>query len=172
MEEEFATHVFDRALCDAIIATFPVSTAIDIGCGKGDYVKAIREAGISCQGFDGSPRTPEFSDGMCGVKDFSEPQDIGMFDLVVCLEVGEHIPAKYEQVFIDNICRVSREYICLSWAIVGQGGTGHVNCRNNGYVINEMRNRGFVIDWEHTEYLREKSTLPWFRNTIMVFEKW
>ena len=168
--EEADTHVFDAQLCEAIIATFPVSTAVDIGCGKGDYVRALRDADIPCWGYDGSPLTKEFCE-VCETMDFSVPQDIGEFDLVLSMEVGEHVPVEYEQVFIDNICRASREYVCLSWAIEGQGGTGHVNCRNNGYIINEMYRRGFDVDWEHTEYLREQSTLPWFKNTIMVFEK-
>lgn len=170
-EEEFATHVFDGELCNIIIATFPVSTAVDIGCGRGDYVMALREAGIACWGFDGSPSTGELSGGVCETMDFSEPRDIGQFDLVLCLEVGEHVPVGYEQTFIDNICKASREYVCLSWAVAGQGGTGHVNCRNNGYIINEMQKRGFEIDWEHTEYLRERSTLPWFKESLMVFNK-
>lgn len=169
-QEEMATHEYDAQLCEAMIASFPVRTVADIGCGRGDYTRAFREANVFCRGFDGNPLTKELCDA-CEIRDFSEPQDIGVFDLVVSLEVGEHIPAEYESIFLDNICKASKEYVCLSWAIEGQEGTGHVNCQNNGYIINEMQRRGFEIDWEHTEYLREKSTLSWFKNTIMVFEK-
>lgn len=170
-EDETDTHVFDEELCSAIISTFHVDTAVDIGCGDGRYTFALNADGILCDGYDGNPMTPEITGDRCAVKDFSDPVDIGQYDLVLCLEVGEHIPVKYEQTFLDNICGASQEYICLSWAIEGQDGTGHVNCRNNGYIINEMQRRGFDIDWEHTEYLREKSTLSWFKNTVMVFEK-
>ena len=120
-------------------------------------------------GHDGSPLTPELSFGLCKIMDFSVPRHIGKYDLVLCLEVGEHIPIKYENIFLNNICRASVRWICLSWAIEGQGGTGHVNCRNNGYVAGEMHQRGFEMDVDKTKLLREKCSIPWFKNTIMIF---
>jgi hypothetical protein len=170
-DEETKTHVHDEALCSAIIKTFPVLTAVDIGCGTGSYTRRLRKAGIDCMGYDGSPLTPELSGGLCKILDFSSPADIGKFDLVLSLEVGEHIPIQYEQIFIDNLCNASRKFICLSWAIIGQGGTGHVNCRDNYYVIGEMNKRGFIIDHMRTAFLRENSRISWFKNTVMTFKK-
>jgi 2-polyprenyl-3-methyl-5-hydroxy-6-metoxy-1,4-benzoquinol methylase len=169
---ETNTHEFDKPLCDAIIHLFGhVGRIIDIGCGKGDYVKAFLNKGIDCIGYDGSPLTPALSDHTCSIMDFSSPVDIGKFDLVLCLEVGEHIPEQYEKVFIDNLSNASKEFIILSWAIEGQPGIGHVNCRNNPYIIRELQKRGFDYNAYISEYLREESTLPWFKNTLMVFFK-
>ena len=172
---ETDTHVCDEPLCTAIIEMYKdVKTAVDIGCGNGQYTRNMIDAGIDCKGFDGSPLTPEITEGLCKEMDFSIPTDVGQFELVLCLEVGEHIPAKYEEVFIDNICRASMKHICLSWALEGQAGWGHVNCRNNDYVINELDKRGFKYKPEETLSLR-KSTganpyLWWFKDTVMVFE--
>jgi len=169
---ETNTHDWDRPLASELVKMFKTSaTIVDIGCGNGGYTKHFIENGLSCVGFDGSPLTPEITGGLCGIMDFSVPVDIGKFDFVLSLEVGEHIPASYEQIFIDNLANTSKKFICLSWGVEGQGGLGHVNCRNNDYVIRELAKRGFVYDSKKSNQLRSVSTFPWFKNTVMVFKK-
>lgn len=163
-------HCFDSPLSEALTEMFR-GDIIDIGCGPGEYVKAFLNKGKKCIGFDGSPLTYQITNGICNTMDFSKPVDLGKFDTVISLEVGEHIPKKYEDIFIDNLVRASNKYICLSWAIEGQAGIGHVNCHNNDYVINKMNKRGFLYEKEMSEKLRNVSTLPWFKDTIMVFIK-
>lgn len=169
----YFTHYCDAVLCEALIGLFKdrVKTVVDIGCGNGEYVRKFIEAGIDCIGFDGSPLTPNISGGLCQVRDFSQPTDIGVYDLAYSLEVGEHIPAGYEQIFIDNVVKASNKYIVLSWAVEGQPGLGHINCRNNDYVIGEMQKLNCTYNKEDSEYLRSHSTFPWFANTVMVFIK-
>jgi len=171
--EETNTHMCDIYLTYAVIHLIKdrLKTIIDIGCGDGKYTKKFNENGFECVGFDGSPLTPELTNNLCKIMDFSEPVDIGKFDLVFCLEVGEHIPSQYEQTFIDNICRATKNDIVLSWAVEGQSGNGHVNCKNNDYVINEMSTRGFEIDKESTNFLREQCKIPWFKDTVMYFKR-
>jgi len=173
-KDETDIHLCDQPLNDAIIKMFKgVKTAIDIGCGNGSYIKNFIDAGIDCIGYDGSPLTLEITSGLpCYIQDFSDPVDAGKFDLVVSLEVGEHIPKQFEQIFIDNVCRAAKRHIVLSWATEGQGGRGHVNCRNNDYVIKEMESRGYVFDKEKSDILKGASTLDWFKNTVMVFRGW
>jgi hypothetical protein len=170
--EETNTHEYDASLARAIIKFFPhVKYVADIGCGNGRYTQNFINHGISCDGYDGSPLTPELTGGMCEVMDFSRPVNIGKFDLVLSLEVGEHIPAEYEQIFINNICNASNKFLLLSWAIEGQHGIGHVNCHSNEYIISELQLRGFThIKW-FSEILRDEATLPWFKDTLMVFYK-
>lgn len=164
------THVCDQTLCDSIIKMFKVKTAVDIGCGNGAYTHNLIDSGIDCCGFDGSPLTYILTSGLCSVMDFSQPVMIGKFDLVLCLEVGEHVPNEYEKVFIDNICNASQKWICLSWGIPGQPGYGHVNCQTNEYIINELKSRGFNYRNDLSLILRENSTFDWFKNTLMIFE--
>lgn len=169
-------HLCDKGLALAIVQMFKpfVKTAVDIGCGDGSYTKILIKNGINCQGYDGNPITPQLSGNLCKVMDFADPQDIGQFDLVLSLEVGEHIPKRWEQIFINNLCRASRKFICMSWAIEGQAGFGHFNCQNNDYVINEMAKRYFVYCPKASMVLREssdKKVFPWFANTILVFKK-
>lgn len=171
--KETDTHEFDASLAKAIVfwSYEYEGWFIDIGCGNGSYVRYLMDHNIEVVGYDGSPLTPELTGGLCKVMDFSVPQNIGKFRNVLSLEVGEHIPAQYEDIFIDNLCNASYENIILSWAVEGQPGIGHVNCRNNDYIEDKFRARGFeYIFWE-TANLREAATLPWFKNTIMVFRR-
>lgn len=161
------SHCHDESLMEAMMTLFGL-TAYDIGCGDGSYTRTLIENGIACQGMDGSPLTPQITNGLCTVMDFSEPQDLPEVDTVLSLEVGEHIPQEYEQIFLDNICVARR--VILSWAVEGQAGNGHVNCRNNDYIINEMKCRGYAYNTQASAELRAASTLPYFKNTLMVFD--
>lgn len=93
------------------------------------------------------------------------------FDLVMSLEVGEHIPQEYEEIFFNNLAQNSNSYILLSWAVPNQGGDGHVNCRTNEYVIKKMQDLRFSLNVPISNYLREKASLKWFHKTIMFFQR-
>jgi hypothetical protein len=170
--EGYTTHTFDEKLAKAIFKTFKkAKTAIDIGCGDGRYTKYLIDNGIETKGYDGNPLTPQISNNLCGVKDFSFPVNLGKFDLALSLEVGEHIPKQFEKVFLDNVTYAATKYICLSWAVFGQPGYGHFNCQNNDYIITELLKRGFIINTQWSQDIRDHSTLPWFKDTVMAFEK-
>lgn len=169
-KDELKDHVFDEPLCRFISTLLKIDTCVDIGCGNGSYVDYLSDY-FFCEGYDGNPLTTEITKGACYVLDFSCPQNIGNFDLVLSLEVGEHIPKKYEKIFLDNICNTSDKFVILSWAIPGQGGSGHVNCQPNEYIIWEMYKRGFAFDLITTSSLRYSSSLSWFMNTLMFFNK-
>jgi len=164
-------YFFDEPLCNSIISLVKnyAKTIIDIGCGNGAYTNHFIKNGFECSGFDGNPFTPELTNNTCQIKDFSQFVDVGKFDVVLSLEVAEHIPNKHEQIFIDNLCRVAKNNIIMSWAVEGQGGIGHINCKNNDYVINEFKKRGYTYNVESSNFLRENSTVSWFKDTIMVF---
>ena len=55
--------------------------------------------------------------------DLTTPNTLRVYDWILCLEVGEHIPKKYESVLIDNIASHARVGAVISWAIPGQGVT-------------------------------------------------
>jgi 2-polyprenyl-3-methyl-5-hydroxy-6-metoxy-1,4-benzoquinol methylase len=166
-------HLYDKPLSDAIISFFKnekTENIIDLGCGMGNYVKALREQGFECDGFDGNPNTVLLTNGMGKVLDFSKPFDLHKkYDWVLSLEVGEHIPEEFEGIFLNNLVCHAKNGIILSWAIPGQPGDGHVNCKTNRYIITQMKKRGWKYDERAARNLREKSTLGWFKNTIMVF---
>lgn len=168
-------HVHDSALCSAIFNFLDkkkCSSLADVGCGEGKYVKYFMSKGLNAEGFDGNLKTKEISKGLCSTFDFSKPaKKFKKYDWVLSLEVGEHIPREYESVFMQNLNQLNTKGMILSWAVEGQSGKGHYNCRNNSYIIEKFVSMGYKYCEKDSMHLRQSSKAKWFKNTIMVFEK-
>lgn len=179
-------HEHDEGLAKALVEflkkqskTRPVLLVMDVGCGDGFYTNYINQNSnneIMCWGIDGNPNTVKLAGSTTSIADLTKPLSWHVSDWVLCLEVGEHIPSTFEATFLQNLDKLNRYGIILSWAIPGQGGDGHVNCQNNQDIINKMEALGFVFRVEETKDLREQcGTYPnpcyWFRDTLMVFRR-
>ena len=174
-EEAESQHVYDSSLSNSLLEFFKHENAhnvCDFGCGMGCYVKHFSENGLNATGYDGNPKTPELTNGMCNVLDLAEPVRLDSpFSWAMSLEVGEHLPPQFEDVFIGNLHNNNKDGIVLSWAVEGQGGHGHYNERNNDYIKSKICELGYINDTQAEDQLRSSSTLSWFKNTIMVFRK-
>ena len=169
-------HIHDRSLAEALASYLLITghkTVVDFGCGMGDYARAFKASNLTVEAFDGNPNTETLTEGIGRVLDLTKPFYLKKkFDAVMSLEVGEHIPAEFEVLFLDNICKHVRKTLIISWAIEGQGGSGHVNCKNNDYIIATVCERGFKYNEKHTNHLREAATnASWFGYTLMVFNR-
>ena len=164
-------HCYDPDLANALVEFCANRTVLDLGCGKGDYVRTLRNAGVVAEGVDGNPETPVLSQGLCNVADLTDVLDLGKHDVVLCLEVAEHVPPKYEPAVLENIVWHCRETVVLSWAHPGQVGAGHVNTRPSDYVEARLSDYGLQINRGATRALRAKARLPWFRTNLFVAEK-
>ena len=167
-------HRFDEPLASKLSTMFRPSLAADVGCGPGQYCKFFKDRGWpEVHGYEGTQGIKElgiYDDIM--VVDLTKRRWVEIdYDLVISLEVGEHIPKQFEQVFIDNLCEYVHRDLVLSWAIPGQGGKGHFNEQVNEYVIKEFEKRGLVFNINRSAVLRESASLGWFQNTIMVFRR-
>ena len=77
----------------------------------------------------------------------------------------------HEATFIENLHRHNARGMILSWATKGQGGTGHVNEQDNGYVKARVCAKGYVNDVEAERALREAARFSYFKRTVMVFRR-
>jgi hypothetical protein len=162
---------FDEGLMRALLPTLRGKRVCDLGCGVGLYVRWLREHSVEAVGYDGNPNTSQLSNQLCATLNLAEPiLGVPQFDAIMSLEVGEHIPKRYERVFLDNITNLA-EFVILSWAVPHQHGDGHVNCRSNTYIIFQMWLRGFKFHAQDTVMLRSNCTLDWLKNTVMVFSR-
>ena len=168
-------HCYDATLADSLIVFLQNENAksvVDFGCGMGHYVKTFQQNGINVVGFDGNPDTPELTNNLCEVLDLSVPKQFDEpFDWVLSLEVGEHLPQQFEDIFIHNLHNNNKHGILLSWAVKGQGGHGHFNEQNNEYIKSKICNLGYTNDVESETVMRKRASLSWFKRTIMVFRK-
>lgn len=167
-------HRYDPALAQYIRETFLFQSIADVGCGLGNYCKFFKESGIPIvHGYEGTQEINKIAvyDDIFSM-DLTKNRwvEIG-YDLVLCLEVGEHIPKNHEQGFINNLCRYVEDLLIISWAIPGQGGAGHFNEKSNECVIREFSKRGMAFDKRASLKLREAADLKWFKNTLILFER-
>ena len=171
-----ACHVYDEVLSNSLATFFKkemisTDTIIDLGCGKGDYVKNLRRNGISTDGLDGNPHTKDWLDNAL-IHDLSKEITFEKkYNWVLSLEVAEHLPKQFEENYIANVHNNNLDGVVLSWAVAGQGGWGHFNEQNNDYVINLFEKMGYSYDEKSSNFLRDGCSLSWFKNTIMVFRK-
>jgi hypothetical protein len=163
-------------LMELLLQLLPTNKiVIDFGCGPGFYVKYLQDKGYMAFGIEGTPKHDGDQTESIIRKDLSLPLDYLPMHNTISFEVGEHIYSECESIFLDNITKNVESKVVMSWAIPGQGGHGHINEKDNVYIINEMEKRGFKLNLEETLMLRneirKQQYFWWFRNTLMSFDK-
>ncbi len=147
----------------------------DMGCGLGNYLKDLKNYGFyidNLVGFEADPPKEKVFEHIIK-QDLTIPFEIVPKGNVISLEVAEHIPAQFMDVYLDNITSACNNYLIMSWAIRGQDGFGHVNCLDNDEVIPLLEKRGFK--YLEKESMEARNVIQdnawWFRNTILIFKK-
>jgi SAM-dependent methyltransferase len=155
----------------------------DLGCGNGYIISALAEQGVEVQGVDSSPSVLHFvSDDIrerIAIRDLSQPQDLGRFDLVISTEVAEHLPRRAARTFVGNVARHARQRVFFTAAQPGQWGDGHINCQPQEYWIQLFAGEGLQHDPGASARLADDARasepisqlLPWLLDNIMVFER-
>ena len=93
-----------------------------------------------------------------------------VYDFVISLEVGEHIPVEYEGNFINNCDRCNRHGVIISWANTDDGWS-HVNHKEIDEVVSIFKNMGYVYDNDVVNQLRKLIVCDWYRDRLMVFRR-
>lgn len=145
---------------------------IDFGCGTGFYMGYLERNGFETYGFDGyvipQPLCTNFFQ-----KDLSKPVNFHKTGSVISLEVGEHLPKEFQEIFVENLINHCNDFLILSWAEIGQPGIGHINCRSQIDVIEDIVSRGFWLMHSETDDARRNidDNCDWFRRTLLIFRK-
>ena len=124
---------------DLLSSLFKPDSVVDVGCGRGTWLKAFKEKGASkLVGYDGTWNAQEnMIDQLIvfhGV-DLNEPlriSDSERYDLAMSLEVAEHLEPTSAQEFIEELTKLS-DVVLFGAAYTKQGGTNHVNEQPHTY---------------------------------------
>jgi SAM-dependent methyltransferase len=150
-----------------------IQSVTDFGCGLGEYLAKLSPIVNNAIGVEGSiPKQAKFEYIIQGDLTTDLKSKAFTSDLVISLEVGEHIPAEFMGAYLDNITSHAKTYLITSWAVRGQAGFGHVNCLDNTEIIPEFEKRGFKLLEKDTEKARLviEDKAHWFRNTLFIFK--
>lgn len=141
-------------------------SVLDLGCGKGEWLEALRPYCAELVGVDVA--APE-GDGFIR-HDLREPLDLERaFDLVLCLEVGEHLPAESADALVDSATRHSAT-VAWSAAVPGQEGTGHINCQPHAYWHSKFATRGYVVEDSIRPLIaHDRSVSSWYRSNTFLY---
>ena len=145
----------------------------DFGCGLGDYLNDLHLKGFkNLKGIEADPMKTDYDFEILKLN-LSEPILLEKKGIVICLEVGEHIPKQYQETLLNNFINNCDKYLILSWAVKGQGGYGHYNELNNDEILPLIKNLGFKFLKELSDSVRliPEDKCSYFRNTLMIFEK-
>ena len=150
---------------------------LDVGCGPGLYVNEMRKVGLDAFGVDGDERLVEGP--YLRRLDITGPDvfwgDHGGFDVVLSLEVGEHIPRSDADLYVDFLVGTHPDIIYFSAARPGQGGHGHINTQPKAYWVEKLHRAGFWLNPDATEtfvtWLVQGEHMGWLRNNFMLFRR-
>lgn len=154
---------------------FEPKKVLDVGCGVGNFVRAFREYGIETFGIDLSKYAIE--EASSEVKKYLKVENCTMlghhrnfykdFDLVMSIDLMEHLNLKEIDLTIDGLVSVTNKYLLLSICMFGDPNfeldETHITKRTREWWVYQFEKRGVREIEVPEEFL--------FRNQLLIFEK-
>lgn len=154
----------------------PVQSVVDFGCGRGTWLKACLENGVeTVLGLDGDYVNPDkllIDPNLFRATDLKQPTRLdGKFDLALCMEVAEHLPARSARGLVGSLAAAA-PVVLFSAAVPGQGGTAHINEQWPPYWQRLFSAHGMhKYDVVRPMIWRDNSIELCYRQNVYVFTK-
>ena len=188
---------------------FRPKNVLDIGCGRGTFIGYLRGVGIEAAGFDFSEFAVNHPYPKCNKEWIRKwdaiktpwPYENNSFDLVIVLDLMEHIYEDDIDKVISEIYRVTGKYAFLQIATVGGGSgyeihekeyilkkgetvpmelqgsavAGHVTVCDETYWMQKFKKAGWItrknLVEEFCRIVPKDVIANWISNTIIILEK-
>lgn len=153
----------------------PISV-LDVGCGLGNWAAIAKKMGVpKIMGIDGyyvNKSLLKINQEEFLAIDLKESFDLKhQFDLVICLEVAEHLPIESSEVLVKSLINHS-EVILFSAAIPGQGGQFHINEQWPSFWQQLFEKNGYeMIDFFRNKIWNNSQIDPWYRQNLFLVVK-
>jgi len=162
-----------RAVVPKVAALLSPRSVLDVGCGVGAWCRVWLENG-ACDvlGADGDYIEREqllIETDQFVPANLSRPFSLDRrFDLVMSLEVAEHISEAHADTFVSNLTRHG-DRILFSAAVPGQGGEFHINEQPLEYWRSRFQAQGYQCFDPVRPLIRgNASVAAWYRfNTLL-----
>jgi SAM-dependent methyltransferase len=151
-------------------------SVVDVGCGQGAWLSVFKKHGMTrILGLDGAYVSANSlligHDEFRAVDLSRPPESAGKFDLVVSLEVGEHIPSASAQAYVTFLASLA-PIALFSAAIPFQDGTHHVNEQWPDYWAALFAERGYMpVDAVRPAFWNNEKVAPWYRQNMLIYVK-
>jgi SAM-dependent methyltransferase len=165
-------------IADSIVGELRPRSVVDVGCGTGALLEALRERGCEVFGFEYSKAALAYCrERKLAVAKFDLEKDAWSdertFDVAVSMEVAEHLPAAAADRYLDLLVRLA-DTIVFTAAPPGQGGTDHINEQLPEYWLGKFAQRGFGLDEMRSRRWRETweaggKVRDWYYRNLMIF---
>jgi SAM-dependent methyltransferase len=156
----------------APLGPLPTLSLLDVGCGQGWWAKAFQDLGVAnVTGIDGDyvqdPVVPFIGHDISK----SLPEFDEKYDVLLCLEVAEHLPEHRADSFVAELCERS-DIIVFSAAIPFQTGTHHINCQWLSYWAEKFKSHGYnLVDSIRWEVWNNPQVESWYKQNVVIFDK-
>jgi len=162
---------FFGEVADGIVRDFHPTSVLDAGCAMGFLVEALRKRGVDAWGVDVSEfaisQAHESVREHCSVASLAEPLS-RRYDLIVCIEVLEHIPPSETDRTIANLCAAT-DRLLLSTTPDDYSEATHLNVQppeawsaalaREGFLRDVDRDASYITPWAAL-YTRGEEPLP------------
>jgi SAM-dependent methyltransferase len=152
------------------------NSVTDVGCGGGTWLRACRELGATqLFGIDGYATSPEMLKDLTNVTfnnmDFNKCFSLKETDLVISLEVAEHLQPSSSQMFIESLTNGSHA-VLFSAAYSGQGGDDHFNERPHSFWAKIFIDLGYSpFDLFRPYFWGNNEVSSWYRQNAFLYIK-
>jgi SAM-dependent methyltransferase len=162
-----------RVVVPILLELISPTSVLDVGCGRGAWLRAFEERGVKVlRGLDGTyvDSARLLVDPQCFT-----PMDLssqsctiaGRYDVALCLEVAEHLPAKFGDRLIEALTEAA-PVVVFSAAVPGQGGIHHVNEQWPNHWTQRFAKRGFRMLDPLRPRVRNDARVAWFYRQNML----
>lgn len=141
---------------------------LDVGCGEGWWAHGFATHGCDVTGVDYGQTEHRPSTFTFIEQSLMEPLPEGDWDLIVCLEVAEHLPhRRMETLFAEFADRAPD--ILFSAARPGQGGTGHINEQPFDFWTQHLEAVGYEVSGALRWHLWGDPEIEnWYQQNMLV----
>ena len=165
-----------KAIVPLVLELIQPKSVIDVGCGVGTWLSVFKELGVEeIVGLDGDhvdKKILQISEEQFSVRNLEKPFQLNrQFDLVVSLEVAEHLSKECAKTFVKTLTELG-PVILFSAAIPFQGGVHHVNEQWPDYWVKHFQDYDYsVIDPLRKRIWQNHEVEWWYSQNILLFAR-